>query len=322
MSDQIKIFVGTDRSQLLAAKVLEHSIRATTQKEVVVMTTEKLVIPNPKDIRQSQRTGFSFARWAIPELCDYKGRGIYLDADMLVFQDISSLWNIDMKGATIAILDGSDEKYCSSGVKLSKNETSVMVIDCEKAEWSLANLVGGLDGHYSYSQMMSDLCFLKEKSIIRNIKRQWNSMDYWDDSVALVHFTNVPTQPWVSVDNPYGHVWVDYLKKMIKESFLDIHYVEEEVALGYIRPSLLKEITGETSYDPFLPYANVLRKIDQEKKFIPHQEVQKWNEKRRQAIQRYELELAKKEGFKIYCKQFLKNRLSDINIKLRKTLGR
>ena len=310
MDKKIKIFIGTDRSQLLPAKVLEHSIRKTASQTVEVQTMDKLQIPEPIDLRQSQRTGFSFARWALPELCHYKGRGIYLDADMLVFKDIISLWDMPMHDAVISIVDGTDSAYCSEGVKLNKNETSVMIIDCEKAKWTLKDLVHGLDGQYTYQQMMSELCFLTENKIIRTIPRHWNSMDYWDDTVSLVHFTNTPIQPWVSVDNDYGYVWVDYLKKMINEAIITIQDIEKEVELGYFRPSILREVTFDTCYDPHSAYAHNLRKIDVVEKFIPHREVQEWNIRRLEAIESCEFKLAKQRNLGYYFIKRLKKSLS------------
>lgn len=296
----VKIFIGTDRSQRLALKVLSHSIKSNTNAKVDIQSMEGIAIPEPKDVRQSQRTGFSFARWAIPELCNYQGKAIYLDADMLLFSDIGDLWNSEMGDATIAIVDGRNSEKCASGIKLNKNETSVMLIDCSKAKWNLAELVSGLDCKYDYHGMMSDLCFLEESDINRNIARSWNSMDYWDDNVDLVHYTNVPTQPWVSVDNPYGYIWVDYLKNMLQESALGMEEIKQEVDLGYIRPSLLIELNGETAKILDVNYIKRLKRVDQSFGYIPHREVQEWNNKRTLAIKNYEKQLAKSRGIKSY----------------------
>ena len=53
-----------------------------------------LPIPLPKDEKNRPRTGFSFFRFAIPELCNYSDRALYLDADMQVFSDLAELWDI------------------------------------------------------------------------------------------------------------------------------------------------------------------------------------------------------------------------------------
>src|SRR5437762_14341090 len=103
MDDILDIFVGTDRSQLLAVSILEYSIRRHTQQKVRVCPLIDLDLPEPNDIRQSSRTNFSFARFTIPELKGYRGRALYLDADMLVFRDIAELWKLPLNGVKIII---------------------------------------------------------------------------------------------------------------------------------------------------------------------------------------------------------------------------
>jgi len=320
MSDSIKIFVGADRSQRLAVQALEHSIKATTSYPLQIESLEKLEIPEPVDVRQSQRTGFSFARWAVPELCQYKGRAIYLDADMLVFKDIATLWEVPMQDEAIAILDGRDSSYCSNAVKLNRNETSVMVINCEKATWRLAELVKGLDGKYTYAEMMSDLCFLEEKNIHRGISRSWNSMDYYDQTTNLVHFTNVPTQPWVSLENPFGYIWIDYLKNMLNQNALSMNEIQKEIDLGYVRPSLAVELGSEICRDPKSTYAEKLKKIDLKAKYVPHREVEEWNKKRKKAIQGYELSIAKNKGLLFYLNELMKSYIMEIKMQLKAIL--
>src|SRR5665648_266559 len=95
--DPIRIFVGADDYQLLGAKVLEASIKRRTKHSIQFQTMNDLSLPVPKDRKNRSRTGFTFTRFAIPELCGYKGRAIYLDADMLVFRDINELWTWPME---------------------------------------------------------------------------------------------------------------------------------------------------------------------------------------------------------------------------------
>ncbi len=315
----IRVFIGTDRSQLLATKVLSHSLKTTTSCPIKIEPLDKINIPEPHDVRQSQRTGFSFARWAIPELCNYQGKAIYLDADMLVFSDINKLWNVSLKDAVIAIVEEKNLRYCANNVKLNKNETSVMLINCEKAKWSLQNLVNGLDGEYTYKEMMSDLCFLEESTINRSLARTWNSMDYWDENVNLIHFTNTPTQPWVSLDNPFGYIWVNYLKSMIESGIISFEEVENEINLGYIRPSLSQELKGKTATLSDSIYLQKLKKSDIQSGYVPHRDVLKWNILRNKAIQEYERTIAKNKGFKDYLLfelKIIKNRILN-PIKLR-----
>ena len=82
MDETVRVYVGTDRSQVLAVKVLEHSIKRHTKLDVVVHPMLDLPIKQPLDPRNWQRTGFSFSRFCIPKLSNYSGKAINLDADM------------------------------------------------------------------------------------------------------------------------------------------------------------------------------------------------------------------------------------------------
>ena len=84
---------------------MKFSILKNKKTKINFTVLDKVKIPEPNDIRQSQRTGFSFARWFIPEKCNYKGRAIYLDADMIVFSDVNFLWSLNLRKAVIAVCD-------------------------------------------------------------------------------------------------------------------------------------------------------------------------------------------------------------------------
>lgn len=322
MTETIRVFIGTDPSQLGAAEVLRQSILEKSSLPVDIKTMENLRIPEPKDARQSQRTGFSFARWAIPELCNYNGKAIYIDADMFVFADIKELWEMPMNGATVNIVDGRDTSYCSDKAKGNKNETSVMLIDCSKADWSLQSLVDGLDGKYSYAGMMTDLCFIPEEKIQRGIPRCWNAMDYWDSSVCLLHYTNVPSQPWVATFNSYGYVWVDQVKRLIKEQKIALDYMIAQIRHEYFRPSLLAELEGETNHGSNETYTEALNEIDRAAGFIPHRALMEYARKRERAIRTYELGRAKQEDFASFIKLTANYAVSDLKDIARKVLRR
>ena len=91
MNGPVRVYVGADRSQALAIKVLEHSIKRHTTLDVAVIPMIDFPIRQPRDVKNSQRTGFSFSRFCIPRLAGYRGKAIYMDADMLVFQDLESV---------------------------------------------------------------------------------------------------------------------------------------------------------------------------------------------------------------------------------------
>jgi hypothetical protein len=295
MSDLIRIFVGTDRSQSLAVKVLEYSIRRHTSQAFKIHSMADLNLPQPRDIRQGQRTGFSFARWAIPELCDFFGRAIYLDADMLVFRDIAELWNVPLAGRKIAVLE-PQRAAGAENVHRGKNETSVMILDCGQCKWTVAELVAGLDGRYTYSQMMRDLCFLAEDEIARSIPEEWNAMEHFTAATGLIHYTVMPTQPWVSPRNRLGYLWVNEVRRMIAEGALSRGEMQAEIDLGFFRPSLMVELDEGLDGPADADRIRRFETIDASAGYVPHRSVQEFDRRRLDAVHAYERGLARERG--------------------------
>ncbi|MEQ8390604.1 MAG: glycosyltransferase [Thalassospira sp.] len=308
MEEPIKVYVGADRSQELAVKVLEYSIKRHTKSPVEVISMVDLEIPEPNDLRQGQRTGFSFARWAIPELAGYKGRAIYLDADMQVFRDIADLWNVPFNGAKIAVLEPQRES--ANNVHYSKNESSVMVLDCEKCVWALEGLVERLDRDYTYDGLMRDLCFLDETEIARTIPADWNRLETFPASTGLLHFTLMPTQPWVSARNPLGHIWIDEVRRMVKEGVLTLDAVKKEIDLGYFRPSLMVEITEGPTRDGDDERICLLEEIDRTAGYVAHKTVEEFKLARIAAIRSYERRAALEKGPSAYVTLLAKDVLA------------
>lgn len=291
MTEFIDIFVGTDRSQLLAVGVLEHSIQRHTGERVRVCPLIDLDLPEPKDLRQGSRTNFSFARFAIPELKQHQGRAIYLDADMLVFRDIAELWNLPFEGATVVI----QEELPETAVKSDKRgapakrikQTAVMLIDCARARWDVHEIVAGLDGRYTYEQLMYELIILPETEVRYGVPFAWNSLEHFDAETRLLHYTDMDTQPWVSADNRLGWLWLREVRLMIETGAMTRSDVQREIELGYFRPSLMAELeemphTGGWNEDAAARY----RELDRKAGFVKHAEVYRRKKLRAEAIKR------------------------------------
>lgn len=295
MNSPIQIFVGTDRSQLLAVKVLEYSIRRHTNADVRLTPMLDLPVPAPQDPRNAQRTGFSFSRFCIPKLMEYKGRAIYMDADMMVFKDIRSLWGIPFDGAKIIVQEEVKHTGTSTSKigapKSRKKQSAVMLLDCESLDWKVEDIVAGLDAdRYDYDQLMSEFCILGEDEVKYGVPFEWNSLEYWGPETCLLHFTDMATQPWVSPFNPLGHIWFAEVRRMLKDGALTLDEVREEVRRGYFRPSLIADIRHRHRLPKFLlklwDTKNAF--FDKASGYQPHKEVYAQSRARKQAVKQYE----------------------------------
>lgn len=292
--NKARIFVGADRSQLLAVKVLEHSIRRHTDLEVAVRSMHDLDLPDPVDIRQGKRTGFSFTRFAIPQLADYVGRALYLDADMLVFRDLRELYELPFDGAKVLIQEELPSETVTDQKRIK--QCSVMLLDCDRLDWKAEEIIAGLDGKYTYEDLMFHLCILEPDEVGYKVPFAWNSLEaYEPGTTGLIHYTDMNTQPWVSVDNPNGYLWLNEVRLMLDAGAMRLAEVEQEIALGYFRPSLLAELELGPQREPTSPSERArLKRIDADAGFVAHREVMEQRRRRQAAIKAFEA--ARAEG--------------------------
>jgi lipopolysaccharide biosynthesis glycosyltransferase len=300
MDNIARIFVGTDRSQRIGVKVLEFSIRKHSSVAIDLRPMDDLVLPEPDDPRQSQRTGFSFCRFAIPELAGYRGKAVYLDADMLVFRDFAELWDIPFDGAKVVIQDDLPEHAQRPGATKGApakriKQCAVMLLDCGRLDWNVKQIVHGLGRQYSYEELVYQLCILKPAEISYRVPFEWNSLEHFDEKTALLHYTDMQTQPWVAPENPLGYLWVGHLKEMLDCGAISQAEIEEDVAGGYARPSLCRELEEVGGSRP-LTAEEIERyqRMDEAARFVRHKAVYEAKRRRNQAIQEYERKLASK----------------------------
>ena len=92
----INIFIGYDSKEKVAYNVLSHSIIQNSTKPVAITP---IALNHLKDDFVRERnalssTEFSFSRFMIPHLMNYQGWALFMDCDMLMFEDVSELWRM------------------------------------------------------------------------------------------------------------------------------------------------------------------------------------------------------------------------------------
>lgn len=229
----IRVYVAVTEEQLLSAKVLKYSIQkhSSMTTKIVFMHDSGIHAPQPKDRKNWPRTPFSFQRFLIPELAGRRGRAIYLDSDMQVFEDIRELWQHDLDGNHLLSAMAGD-----GGGR--KAQYSVMLLDCEKLRWDIRRIVDALDsGEYSYEDLMQKMVVAAEQNDL--IAPEWNSLEkYVPGETKLLHYTDMDTQPWVYARHPLGHLWMRDLIEAIDAGHIDFLEIEEHARNGWVRPSL------------------------------------------------------------------------------------
>ena len=135
-----KVFVGYDPREDIAYQVCKHSI-ARRNKEVLVRPLVQKELREAgwytRPIDPLSSTEFTFTRFLIPELCDYKGWALFMDCDMILLTDIQELFDqADEKYAVMCVHHDYTprEGFKMDGQKQSiyprKNWSSVMLFNC------------------------------------------------------------------------------------------------------------------------------------------------------------------------------------------------
>jgi|SoiMetStandDraft_5_1073268.scaffolds.fasta_scaffold00116_2 hypothetical protein len=193
----IRIFVGcpANNEDLESQAVLEWSLRKHAS-EPLVITFMKLS-KDPASfwyssaerkagwLTQSWATPFSGFRWGIPAFCNFEGRAIYLDVDMIAMADIAELWNQEIRGPAFCIAKDQNT-FCTT------------LWDCAKAKAHLPP-IGRIKGEYAL------YAHLRRKFPPTAVQRfeggNWNCLDgeqykdIRDPDIKILHYTSIPTQP-------------------------------------------------------------------------------------------------------------------------------
>ncbi len=245
-TEPIRVYVGTDQSQMVATHVLEYSIRQHTRQPVEVIPMCDLVVPMPKDAANRPRTGFSFSRFLIPQLTGYRGKAIYLDADMQVFADIAEIWDLptDVYAVHCCRQDTPPPTWRNNNHFQPGRQMSVMLLDCGQLKWDIQEIVRGLDaGEYDYRRLMFDLCVVPPDRIGEGIPPAWNSLEHFEpDATRLLHYTDMAMQPWRHNTNPLGPIWRAGFREALRAGAVPVELVEKGIAAGHLLPELAEDL--------------------------------------------------------------------------------
>lgn len=238
----IRVYVGATEAQMIPYKVLEHSIQkhASMTVQVSPLHEAQIDIPPPMATQNRPRTPFSFQRFLIPALVQYRGKAIYLDSDMIVFDDIRKLWLSPFDGADLLTAP-------SSGSANDPPQFSVMLLNCQTLKWNISEIVDALDaGTLNYERLMFDMDV--GAKVKASIDASWNSLEHFSKQrTRILHYTNMATQPWLSRTNRLNQLWMSELFDAIDHGHISLSEIEEHARRGYVRPSLLYQVNSRIS---------------------------------------------------------------------------
>lgn len=201
----MKVFVGYDPREDIAYQVCKHSILARSKDvEVIPLKQQELRdagwYNRPPDKLAS--TEFTFTRFLVPELTNFKGWAVFMDCDMILTTDIKELF--DQADDKYAVMCVQHDYTPKEGVKMDgqkqtiyprKNWSSVMLFNCEhEANRKLTqDLVNDQEINGAYLHRFSWLNDFE----IGELHHTWNYLvGVYDDieTPKLIHYTE--GGPW------------------------------------------------------------------------------------------------------------------------------
>ena len=191
----IRIFIGCSANgeDAEAQAMLEYTLRWYASEELEITWMKLTHDPSSPWHSNPQKhegwntrgwaTPFSAFRWAIPHVCNYEGKAIYMDVDMIARDDIANLWK---------------QKIPDNAVLLSKNANTfcVMLQDCAKMKLVVPEFETLRQKELEYRKVR-----VSAGKASARFAGNWNCLDgehyktLMDSDIKVIHFTRVETQP-------------------------------------------------------------------------------------------------------------------------------
>ena len=213
----LRVFIGYDKSVIVAYHVAAHSILRRSSKPVSItpLAMNQLDGLMWRERNPLQSTEFSFSRFLTPYLAGYEGWALFIDNDMLVLSDIAELFALADDRYAIQVVKhdynpSTNTKFLNQPQTAyeKKNWSSVMLMNCAKCKAltpDYVNTASGLDLHR--------FNWLGDDSLIGEIPAEWNFLvgEYAPIPVERIHNLHYTIGgPYFDeyLDCDYADVWL------------------------------------------------------------------------------------------------------------------
>lgn len=206
---EINIRGGHEDSRI-PSLVMQASIKRYWPEAPVINTYD---LEKPRLTSRKNPTPFSLVRHMVPKLCGFRGWGVYVDADQIVFDDMRKMLRAVQNDPNSPqnVLYRSEANGC----------TGVVLMNCELLNWDAWHVRDKIDsGKLDYSDAQRNM---QSYGKIGDLGIEWNTHDnqYQEGKTKLLHFTNLGTQPWkFPGKHPQERVWAKSLRQAIDEGYL------------------------------------------------------------------------------------------------------
>tara|TARA_Y100000591_G_scaffold100566_1_gene85405 strand:- start:3406 stop:4113 length:708 start_codon:yes stop_codon:yes gene_type:complete len=222
-----KAYIGYDSREKIASDVCEHSLKknSSIDIEIELLKKEQLIkkgLLYRKDDKLSS-TEFTFSRFLIPYLNNYKGWALFCDCDFLWLSDIKKLFS--QRNDKYAVMCVQHDYTPKSKIKMDgkkqllyprKNWSSMVLWNCEHPKNKSINLdiVNSETGKFLHRFGWLD------DRLIGKIDYSWNWLVGWykqkrNKKPNAIHFTE--GGPWFEnyKNCEFSDIWREYESDML-----------------------------------------------------------------------------------------------------------
>ena len=207
----LRVFIGFSSREAECADVLTYSIRKNSSVQVHINYLKLGDLNFSRSLDPKQTTEFTYTRFLVPWLCNYQGKAVFMDCDMICVGDIKELDELDMREYWLRVV--KHDYRPTATVKMDgrpqtvyprKNWSSLMLMDCARLRLWTKEAVESRSG--AYLHRFQDI----PDERIGDIPDTWNTLDWMDERTRLIHFTS--GGPWFEqcLNHPYASVWLEW----------------------------------------------------------------------------------------------------------------
>ena len=227
----LNIYVGYDSKEDIAYRVCKHSILKRSSANVKIRSLKLYeLIANKlynRAIDPLASTEFTYSRFLVPTLNNFKGWAVFCDCDFLFFEDVVKILdNIDESKAVYCVQHDytPKEKHKMDGQKQTiyprKNWSSFILFNCSHPSNKRlsVDLVNSETGSF-----LHQFKWLKDYEI-GSLDERWNWLEGWtskhnNKKPFAVHYTR--GGPWFEEwqDVEFANEWIEERDNYLKNKF-------------------------------------------------------------------------------------------------------
>ncbi len=209
----IPVFIGYDPREAVAYHVCTNSIIRHSSQPVSLCPLALNILKGYEEKHTDGSNHFIYSRFLVPHLMNYKGWAIFMDGDMLLREDINTLWNFRDDSKAVMVVKHNYKTKMATKYLGAKNE------DYPRKNWSSVILWNC--GHPANKQITPE--FIQnatgaqlhrftwlDDSLVGDLPLEWNWLpdEYGANQDAkLLHYTLGTPSFQEFATTPMGDEW-------------------------------------------------------------------------------------------------------------------